>query len=367
VDVPVLIAGGGPVGMMLALDLGWRGVPCLLVEQSQRELSVPRCNTISARTMEHFRRLGIARAVRSAGLPNDYPTDVSYRTRFCGPELYRISQPSAAQVLEQTDRGEDQGLIFEPQHRLAQLFLEPILLEHSRRFPCVSIERGVQLESFTERPDGITATLRSITSGATRTVEAGFLVGCDGARSLVRQTLDARFEGVSAVCQAVSLYIRAPRLAELNRPRTWMTWSVNSDALFVTVAIDGRDLWLVHAFLPVDTDTGGLLPEDLIRQAIGQALPHELLGVERWTGRRLVASRYGEGRVFIAGDAAHLWMPMAGLGMNIGVGDAAHLAWMLSAVHSGWAGPRLLDAYGAERRPVAAAMSTFATGVARHF
>ncbi|WP_406274177.1 FAD-dependent monooxygenase [Nocardia sp. NBC_00881] len=190
-----------------------------------------------------------------------------------------------------------------------------------------------------------------------------FLVGCDGGNSLVRQQLGAQLTGTDTVFQAVSTYFRAPALNEYIRPRTWMTWSMNHDALGVTIAIDGQALWLTHTFLPTDTDTDLIDPGTLITRAVGSEVPHEILGVDRWTGRRLVADRYGSDRVFIAGDAAHLWIPMAGMGMNTGISEAAHLAWMLAAVHAGWAGPRLLDAYEIERRPVAEAISRFATGI----
>jgi 2-polyprenyl-6-methoxyphenol hydroxylase-like FAD-dependent oxidoreductase len=311
--------------------------------------------------MEHFRRLGLARRIRSAGLPADYPTDVSYRTRIRGPELHRITLPSSAQVLA---AGRDHNSpTIEPAHRISQLYLEPILLDHSRIYPHVRVERRTRLEGFEETTDGIRATVRSTSTGATRMVHADFLVGCDGGNSLVRRQLGAHLTGTDIVFRAVSTYFRAPALTEFIRPRAWMTWSVNRDALCVTVAIDGQDLWLVHAFLPADTDTDLVDPGTLITQAIGSEVSHQILGVERWTGRRLVADRYGHGRVFIAGDAAHLWIPMAGMGMNIGIGDAAHLAWMLSAVHAGWAGPGLLAAYESERRPVAETVSGFATGI----
>ncbi|MEV6325437.1 FAD-dependent monooxygenase [Nocardia sp. NPDC051787] len=363
-EVPVLIAGGGPVGMTLALDLGWRGVPCLLVEETDRTLAVPRASSVSARSMEHFRRLGIARRIRSSGLPTDYPTDVSYRTRIRGPELHRITLPSSAQVLAAGGRDHTSPTA-EPAHRISQLYLEPILLEHSRNCPHVRVERGTRLEGFEETADGIRATVRSLSTGMTRVVHADYLVGCDGGNSLVRRRLGAKLTGTDTVFKAVSVYFRAPELAEIIQPRTWMTWSVNRDALCVTVAINGHDMWLVHAFLPADTDTRLVDPGTLITQAIGSATPREIVGVERWTGRRLIADRYGSDRAFIAGDAAHLWIPMAGMGMNTGISEAAHLAWMLSAVHAGWAGPRLLAAYEAERRPVAETISGFATGIGK--
>ncbi|MGA6204476.1 FAD-dependent monooxygenase [Nocardia testacea] len=363
-DVPVLIAGGGPVGMTLALELGRRGVPCLLVEESDRSPAVPRASSLSARSMEHFRRLGVSRRIRSAGLPPDYPTDVSYRTRIRGPELHRVTLPSSARVLAAAhpDPGSPTA---EPQHRVSQRYVEPILLERSHDFPHVRIERGTRLDGFEEIADGVRATVRAVVGGAARTVHADYLVGCDGGGSAVRAGLGIELTGDDTVLQAITAHYRAPGLAGLVDPPAWMTWSVNRDVLCVTVAVDGKDHWLIHAFYPAGTDTGEVDPSTLLTQAIGSGTPHDVLGVERWTGRRLVADRYSSERVFLAGDSAHLWVPMAGMGMNVGIDEAMHLAWMLSAVHAGWAGPGLLAAYDAERRPVAEAVSDFATGIGK--
>ncbi|NKY31780.1 FAD-monooxygenase [Nocardia speluncae] len=363
-DVPVVIAGGGPVGMTLALELGRRNVPCLLLEETDRSPAVPRASSFSARSMEHFRKLGIAGRIRSTGLPADYPTDVSYRTRICGPELHRIALPSSARILAAAGSGHG-GPTAEPQHRISQLYVEPILLERSADFPHVRIERGSRLDGFEETDRGVRAFVRSTTTGKTWTVSADRLVGCDGSGSTVRKSLGIALTGDETVLQAVTAYYRAPELADLVSPPAWMTWSVNGDVLCVTVAVDGNDRWLIHAFYPAGTDTTGIDPGSLLTQAIGHRTPHEVLGVERWTGRRLVAERYCSERVFLAGDSAHLWVPMAGMGMNIGIDEAMHLAWMLAAVHEGWAGPDLLAAYDAERRPVAEAVSGFATGIGK--
>lgn len=347
--------------MTLALELGRRAVPCLLLEESDRSPSVPRASSFSARSMEHFRKLGISDRIRAAGLPPDYPTDVSYRTRILGPELHRIALPSSARA--RAEGAGRTGPTAEPQHRVSQLYVEPILLDRSREFPGVRIERGSRLDEFTETADGVQATVRCIATGETRTVHADYLVGCDGGGSLVRRSLGISLTGDQTVLQAVTAHYRAPELAALVDPPAWMTWSVTRDVLCVTVAVDGSEHWLIHAFYPSDTDTAAIDPSDLLAQALGAEIPHEVLGAERWTGRRLVAERYSSDRVFLAGDSAHLWVPMAGMGMNIGIDEAMHLAWMLAAVHAGWAGPGLLAAYDAERRPVAEAVSGFATGI----
>jgi 2-polyprenyl-6-methoxyphenol hydroxylase-like FAD-dependent oxidoreductase len=221
--------------------------------------------------------------------------------------------PSSARVLAAA-RPDPGTPTAEPQHRVSQRYVEPILLERSHDFPCVRIERGSRLDGFEETPDGVIATVRDVAGGVNRTVRADYLVGCDGGGSGVRAALGIGLTGDEAVLQAITAHYRAPGLAGLVNPPAWMTWSVNRDVLCVTVAVDGKDHWLIHAFYPVGTDAAEVDPSTLLTQVIGSGTPHEVLGVERWTGRRLVAERYSSERVFLAGDSAHLWVPMAGDG-----------------------------------------------------
>jgi 2-polyprenyl-6-methoxyphenol hydroxylase-like FAD-dependent oxidoreductase len=363
--VPVLIAGGGPVGMTLALDLGWRGIPCLVVEQTFGAPANPRCNTTAARSMEFFRRLGVADRIRSAGLPITYPTDVAYRTRFTGPEILRFELPSSSLVRSGECRDDELWPTPEPQHRIAQIFLEPILIDHAATFPCIQVARGTRLISFSQHQDGVRAELEDVTTGALRIVEADYLVGCDGGKSLVRRTLGVGFEGVGALHQAVSLFYRAPAMQGLIDRPAWMTFSFNRDGIGNVIAIDGRDLWLNHNFFPRDHDTSHEDPRQLLKQTLGAEIDYEELGVVRWTMRRLVATRYRDRRVLLCGDAAHIWIPMAGFGMNAGIQDAADLAWMLAAVLQGWGEPKLLDAYQLERRPIGDQISRAAEAIGK--
>ncbi len=353
--VPVLIAGGGPVGLTLAMDLGWRGIECLVVDPSETVGSNPRCNTTAARSMEHFRRLGVADRIRAAGLPGDYPTTVRYRTRFAdGHELFSIPLPSSDEV--RAGVGRDSWVTPEPQHRISQLYLEPILREHAATFPAVTLEFGTRLDSFEQDEDGVTALVVDRT-GASRRIRAQYLVGCDGAHSTVRRTLGIRLSGTDALGANLSAFLRSPQLGAMKRERAWSTLIFNPDNTSVMIAIDGDELWLSHHKFPVGTDTSGLDLNDLVARAVGFPVEFEVIGAVHWTPRRLVADRYGHGRVFLAGDAAHLWIPMAGFGMNAGIQEATTLGWMLAAVLDGWADPQLLRAYELERRPVGETVS----------
>ncbi|WP_228396649.1 FAD-dependent monooxygenase [Streptomyces sp. RB17] len=346
--VEVLVVGAGPAGLTLAIDLARRGVACHVVEATEERGVNPRCNTTSARSMEIFRRLGLADDIRRAGLPEDYPTSIQYRTTLSGEEIFRLDLPASRDVLDGVGKGG--WPTPEPQHRISQLFLEPILEQHASTLPGLTLERGTRLVEFRQYDDHVEAVVE--TSGVRRTLHCAYVVGCDGAHSTVRRQLGIRYEGVDAIQQFVSTFVRSPELGRLAaRDRAWTYWTYGR-RIASLIAIDGDSLWLNHVAFAPDHDTEGEDPEELLREAVGGPVEHEVLGVVRWTGRRLVAQRYRTGRVFLAGDAAHIWIPVGGFGMNAGIQDAATLSWMLAAVRHGWAPPSLLDAYELERKPV---------------
>lgn len=344
----ILIVGAGPAGLTLAIDLAQRGVPCRVVEATGERPVNPRCNTTSARSMEIFRRLGLSEEIRRAGLPEDYPTSIQYRTTLDGEEIYRIDLPSAHDVLAGV--GKDDWPTPEPQHRISQLYLEPILEKRASKLPGLTMERGTRLVELRNRDDHVEAVVES--GGERRVLRCAYVIGCDGAHSTVRRQLGIRYEGVDAIQQFVSTFVRSPELGKLAaRDRAWTYWTYGR-RIASLIAIDGEALWLNHVAFAPGHDTESEDPEQLLRESVGRSVEHEVLGVVRWTGRRLVARRYRAGRVFLAGDAAHIWIPVGGFGMNAGIQDAATLGWMLAAVCHGWAPPELLDAYELERKPV---------------
>lgn len=347
-DGIILIVGAGPTGLTLAIDLARRGVPSLVVEATTERPVNPRCNTTSARSMEIFRRLGVADEIRRAGLPEDYPGTIQYRTTLLGEELFRLDQPSSAEVL--AGKGREEWPTPEPQHRVSQIFMEPILENYARSLPGVTIERGTTLVEFREHADHVEAVVDS--GGTTRVLHCAYVIGADGAHSVVRRQLGIRYEGIEALQKFVSTFVRSPELGRIAaRDRAWTYWTYGRRHASL-IAIDGGDRWLHHVAFAADQDTDGEDPEQLLRETVGAPVEHEVLGTVRWTGRQLVATRYREGRAFLAGDAAHIWIPVAGFGMNTGIQDAATLGWMLAAVRNGWAPPELLDAYELERKPV---------------
>jgi 2-polyprenyl-6-methoxyphenol hydroxylase-like FAD-dependent oxidoreductase len=364
----VLIVGAGPVGLTLAIDLATRGIQAVVVEtRGPGEPPSVKCNHVSARSMEIFRRLGLAQKLRDAGLPADFPNDAAYRTTTIGIELSRIAIPCRRDRYTSTE-GPDTGWpTAEPPHRINQIYMEPVLFAHAAAQPNLTLLNRTAFEAFEEHADGIVATLRNLDTDAVCEVKADFLVGCDGARSLVRKAIDATLQGTPIIQRVQSTYIRAPQLLALMGPPAWMTLSLNPRRCGTVVAIDGHEKWLIHNHLNREDETFESVDRDASIRAIlgvGDDFPFDILSKEDWVGRRLVADRFRNGRAFICGDAAHLWMPYAGYGMNAGIADAANLAWLLAAVLGRWADPAILDAYEAERLPITEQVSRFAMDMA---
>jgi 2-polyprenyl-6-methoxyphenol hydroxylase-like FAD-dependent oxidoreductase len=361
----VLIVGAGPVGLTLAIDLAWRGIDVTVVETRARAAAPePKCNHVAARTMEIFRRLGVAEKVRNAGLPADYPHDISYRTTFTGQELTRIRIPCRRDRFTMTDGPDCNWPTPEPPHRINQIFLEPILFEHAAAQPRIRIINRTSVEDVAVGDTSASALLRNLDSGTVRRSSSRFLVGCDGARSIVRRAIGAKLSGDDVVQRVQSTYIRAPDLVELQRhERAWGTGSINPRRAGMVYAIDGRERWLVHNYMkPGEPDFDSVDRDACIRTilGVGADFRYDIISKEDWVGRRLIADKFRDRCAFIAGDAAHIWVPYAGYGMNAGIADAINLSWLLAAHLNGWAPPSILDAYEAERWPITSQVSRFA-------
>jgi 2-polyprenyl-6-methoxyphenol hydroxylase-like FAD-dependent oxidoreductase len=370
IETQVLIAGAGPVGLTLAIDLAWRGIDVTVLET--RHAGEPpnvKCNQVSARSMEIFRRLGIADKLRSAGLPAEYRNDVSCCVSVTGTELSRIKLPSRAGRVR-GEKGDDGWWpTAEFPHRINQLFLEPLLFAHAAAQPRIRILNRTQLEEFFQDETGVIAIARNLDNGERVTAVSRYLVGCDGGRSVVRHGIGAQFVGIPIVQHVQSTYFRAPKLlGMLPGVPAWMYLVFNPRRCGTVMSIDGRERWFIHNFLyDGETDFDSVDRDWAIRNilGVGPDFEYEVISKEDWIGRRLVADRFQDRRVFICGDAAHLWIPHAGYGMNAGIADAANLSWMLAGVLDGWADTRLLDAYSAERQPITDQVSHFAFNISK--
>jgi 2-polyprenyl-6-methoxyphenol hydroxylase-like FAD-dependent oxidoreductase len=376
-DTEVLVVGGGPVGLSLGMDLAKRGIYVTLAEmRAAGEVPTVRCNHVSARTMEIFRRLGLASAVRKAGLPPEYPNDVAFRTTATGIELARIPIPCRAERYTAKNGQDTWWPTPEPPHRINQIYLEPLMFAHAATVPRLRILRRTSVLDFEQTESGVLAIARDLNTNRTREIFARYLVGCDGAHSKVRHRIGAALSGDSHVTQVQSTYILAPSLLELMPGPAWAIDCINPRACGLMFAIDGRERWVIHHFLRGDASRPGPLEgssavarDRSVREilGVGPDFALEILGQEDWTGRRMLVDRFRDRRVFLCGDAAHIWVPFAGYGMNAGIADAMNLSWMLAGVIRGWADTALLEAYEIERRPITDQVSRYAmnTSLAR--
>lgn len=364
-NAPVLIVGAGPVGLVLALDLAWRGIRVMVAEMRRRaEPPEPKCNHVAARTMEIFRRLGVVDRIRNSGLPADYPHDISYRTTFTGQELTRIRIPCRRDRFTDMTAADGNWPTPEPPHRINQIFLEPILFAHAEAQPNIEILNRTEVEDVAIEESSATVTLRDLEAGSARRLQFRFVIGCDGARSIVRKAIGATFHGDNIIQRVQSTYFRAPDLiARQRHVPAWGTAAINPRRSGTVYAIDGRERWLLHNYLkPDETDFDSVDRDWAIRTilGVGPDFKYEIISKEDWYGRRLVADKLRDRNVFIAGDAAHIWVPYAGYGMNAGIADATNLSWLLAAHVNGWAPATILDAYEAERLPITDQVSRFA-------
>lgn len=367
----VLIVGGGPCGLMLANELGRRGVSVVLVDQKAGTASNPQANATQARTMEHFRRLGFADEIRALGLPPDFPTDIAYFTRFATHELARLALPSARAAREAVGRLSGSWSAAELPHRVSQKFVEATLRRHAEALPSVRVHYGWRLTGFAQRDDGVDATIERVGDGQRVRLACVYLVGADGPRSTVRQQLGIRYGGESGVVRdffggrMAAVYLHAPDFYRIvPHAPAWMNVSFNRDRRAFMAAVDGRGEFAFHTQLRPHEAESPLSETDalaLFHAATGARVPARILSRDSWTaGHALVAERLRHDRVVLAGDAAHLFTPTGGLGYNTAVDDAVNLGWKLAALLRGDGGPALLDSYEAERRPLALRNTAYA-------
>jgi 2-polyprenyl-6-methoxyphenol hydroxylase-like FAD-dependent oxidoreductase len=344
----VLIIGAGPVGLALVIELGHRRVPCLLVERNDRVGHAARAKTTNVRTREHLRRWGIADALRAASpLGLDYPSNVVFCTRLAGHPLTRFENAFYCAPGRNP-------LYSEHAQWIPQYSVEEVMRAHAQSLPGVELRFHCELMSLGQDDAGARATVRDLQTGKDFVVETAFIVGADGARSLVRTAIGARMDGAYGLSRNYNIVFRAPGLAQAHKHGpAIMYWQVNRDVPSLIGPMDRGDKWF---FMPTQLSEGRTIRHEeapaLIRQATGIDTPIEVLSSDEWVASRLIADKYRDRRIFLAGDACHLHPPNGGYGMNMGVADGVDLGWKIAAVLQGWGGPHLLDSYECERRPV---------------
>jgi 2-polyprenyl-6-methoxyphenol hydroxylase-like FAD-dependent oxidoreductase len=360
----VAIVGGGPVGLVLALFLDFHGVKATLFNTEPAERWHPKGNGQNARTMEHYRRLGFSDDIRHLGLPGDHPFDQAYFTRLSADEIYRFPMPSRDERIAMRRQMPVTDQLPEPMFHVNQMYVERYLLERARTRPHIDVRFGWQVQWFTQDESEVRLHASRTDGSEATTWTAAYAVACDGGRSFVRKTLGIGYEGdVQAkdaywAGQFFSIHMRIPDLYPkfVGHRRAWMYWAVNPDphTRGVVIALNGVDEFMMLV-KPKDghRDVNPDEIADWVKRSIGADIPVHIIGYYPWhAGQALVAERYKAGRIMIAGDAAHLFTPTGGFGMNTGIDDSSNLAWKLAAVLQGWGGPRLLDSYEVERKPI---------------
>ena len=348
IQTQVLIVGAGPAGLALAIELGHRSVPCILIERNDRVGYAPRAKTTNVRTREHLRRWGIADKLRAASpLGVDYPSNVVFVTRLNGHGLAKIENAMYCAPGKNP-------LYSEHAQWIPQYAVEQVMRAHAQTLPCVDLRFSSDLASFEQTGDGVVAKVLDIGSANTFSVGCDYLVGADGARSKVRTAIGAAMHGSHGLSRNYNVVFRAPGLAEAHKHGpAIMYWQINNDFPSLIGPMDTGDKWF---FMPTKLSEGQkITPEEapaLIRQATGIDIAIEVLSTDEWVASRLIADKYSDRRVFLVGDACHLHPPFGGYGMNMGIADGVDIGWKIAAVLQDWGGPALLASYEQERRPV---------------
>lgn len=357
VEVPVLIVGGGPVGLATAIGLRRHGVDCLLVERHPSTLDFPKGRRVTVRSVEIFRQWGLEDSVVAVSLPRSESLFV-----FRGESLF-------AQDFSRVDLRTSESHSLSPTHEVicSQELLEPVLRQRAQDLGA-DVRFSTALSGFAQDEGGVTAQVD--TAGESLTVRARWLVAADGVRGGIRSALGIERSGAGATGNRVSILVEAdvgPRVADRRAAVYWLTRPREGSVL---AAVDNRIQWLLSIGIDPATESEETFTDEYCTQlaldAFGDpTIDARVRGVRFWQPTSLVADSFRAGRVFLAGDAAHVTTPTGGLGMNCGIADAHNLAWKLAGVHSGWATPALLDSYEPERRPIARASAEASLGPAQ--
>ena len=347
-DTQVLIVGAGPVGLTLAIDLGRRGVRCILLEQKEAPQFLPKMERCNARTMEIYRRLSIAEKIRDAGFPREAPMDVFIITSLIEPPLLHLPYPSVAQAQAEIAACNDGTMPLEPYQLISQYTLEPLLKSVAESIPNIDVRYGCEYLACEQDSGCVRARIKN-SDGSTSLLQAHYLVGCDGGSSLVRRQLGIKLQGEANLLQLRQALYRCDDLFDripIGKGRHYHVADAHSTFLIVQ---DSTRHFTLHSVVDSDADMAAMF-----EKTVAMPVKYEMLSVGQWRQNLLLADSYFQHRIFLAGDAVHLLIPTGGLGMNSGVGDAIDLSWKLAATLQGWGGPGLLASYEIERRQIGA-------------
>ena len=374
-DCAVIVIGAGPCGLMLAIELGRRGIPVVVLEEKTSPARFPAANATQARTMEHYRRLGFAEEIRALGLPGDYPTDIAYFDRYVGHELARFRLPSAqaARAMIRTLTGSWSAA--ELPQRCSQMYIEGVLRAQAQACATVSMRAGWRAVAVRASTDAVEVEAERADGGAHALLRAAYAVGADGAGSATRKSLGYDLIGERGAVRdflggrMLAFHFRSSELyGVIPHARAWMYWAVNCERRGIMASINGRDEFVFHTQLREGEDARRISDaqaKSIFHVALGANLDVDIIARSAWSaGYALVAEKFRCGRILLAGDAAHLFTPTGGLGYNTAVEDAVNLGWKLAAVLKVWGGGCLIESYEVERRAIAERNTAYARGFA---
>lgn len=348
--IPVLIVGGGPVGLSSSILLSRLGVHSLLIEQDLTTADHPQARSLNIRTNEIYRLWGIEDKLREVSLPPEWSRQIVYTKTLAGEELGRMRSKAT---------GKRKILSPAPYFLSGQDRFEPILRECAESYTCAEIQFGMRLEDIEISDKGVKANVFNVKTGSRQTILARYAIAADGVTSTVRQSRNLKMIGERNLATSVSTYFRADLTQYVNHRPAGLFWVATKDARGVFQPIDGRDLWLCQIGF---TDANQTTEKDLdaegarnwIHSAIGDStVDIDILNTKFWTMGASFAERFRDGPIFLAGDAAHQIPITGGFGLNTGVQDVHNLSWKIAYVIHKTADPSLLDTYELERRPTA--------------
>jgi 2-polyprenyl-6-methoxyphenol hydroxylase-like FAD-dependent oxidoreductase len=349
-DASVIVVGAGPVGLALAINLGRAGIKTILLERNPEPQFLPKMERCNARSMEMFRRIGLSKKIRDAGLREDCPMDVFIVEDLTKPALLEEKHPSIQTFEGKIKECKDLSMPLEPYQLISQYTLEPLLKAEAEALQSVEVLFGHEFMEFSQSDDGVSVRFKD-SDGQSKTLTAAYLVGCDGGSSPIRKQLGIKLRGEGGILElqqalfyCEELFERLPHGGGPGQGRHYHRADAEHTFLIMQ---DSTKHWSLHATVP-DAEAMKRKFEEIV----GFPVNYELLSCAPWRQNLLLADRYREDRVFLAGDSVHLVIPTGGLGMNTGVGDAFDLAWKLIGTLKGWGGPELLDSYEIERRQV---------------
>ena len=349
IETPVLVVGAGPVGLMTALELEARGIRTLVIERNATTTRHPKMDVTNGRSMEHLRRLGVAETIRNIAVPRENCMDVSWVTRLGEWEVARFAYANVHEQRARIAACKDVTQPLEPNMGLSQVVLEPALTGALKNSEHVEILFGHKFERFEEDAAGVTAFV-STAEGEIKEIRCQLLAGCDGGWSMVRAGLGIEFEGQWNIVPFFMVHFRTGERDKLQR--FGVAWHYQSVVGGTLIAQDDDEIYTLHTILPDGTDPATVDPKRLLFASLAMEFECEILQANAWSPHLVVAKSYGKGRVWLAGDSVHQYIPTGGYGMNTGMCDAVDLAWKFAARLQGWGGERLLPSIEAERRPV---------------